>query len=352
MDFIKKFFRKQEEIIHPNFNYEIELLSILNGFSANPIFGLNTFWPERFKELLGDIDPIIKNFLSKDLLKINLEEESLSMVQLKEILQKNNLKTSGSKTELANRVREKIEDKSYLKGLSPLFKITDKGKELVKSYEDQFSKEYDLFLNQILKIILEGKIIEAEKEYFSLKSKFPDQRSLGGSLNKFGDCTLEILKYILEKKVPYFEGRFNELEKNTIREALIIFSITFPNFFNSEPTSFFIEKLKMIDFSLFRDKLSKSSRVSHKVLENPLRVIGYYLHYEYSYIYNLAEFSQIVEKSRSERFSTKYSGVQILNNGCECQEIFGEEKYEWSKIKSIPSIPRNGFCRCIYLPYY
>ena len=351
MNFLKTIFGKPKDLGYPKFNYEIEFLSRLKGVASDPIFGQNTYWPNHFKELLGELGPIVKKMISNGFLEISSKEEVLTVPQLKEILNNNDLSTSGNKQVLCKRVKEEVRDKSYEKGLSAFFKITETGKKIIESYFSQFSKEYALFLHQILGLLLEGKIKEAENRYFFFQNMKSDQRSIGESFEKFSDKTLQILNLIRKNKALYFEGGFNGKEKNDIMDTLNIFAITFPNFHNSEPSPFFLEKLSNVNLSKFKEYLSQSKKVKAGILDNLPLVIGYYLHFEYSFLYNKVEISDFMNRSKSDRFRSNYSGIQILNRDCECNEVFGEERFSWDELDKIPEIPRLGNCNCIYLPY-
>jgi hypothetical protein len=165
--------------IFPRFNYRLEFLQALNKTPSDKLFGLNTYWEARFKELLGNLTPIIKNFLSSGLLEISLKEESLTIKELKEILQKNGLTVSGNKEELAKRVFEMVENKAYQKNLTSFYKLTPAGKRELDAYKESFQKEYSNFLHVQASLFSKGKLQEFQKNHIQLNKFYPDQRSLG-----------------------------------------------------------------------------------------------------------------------------------------------------------------------------
>ncbi|MDG1276094.1 MAG: SAP domain-containing protein [Algoriphagus sp.] len=329
----------------PQFNYQIEFLKRLNKTPSSKLFGENTYWEGRFTELLGDLTVIIKKFHKENLLEISLKEESLTIKQLKEILRENNLPLAGNKEILALRVKDQVQNKSYLKGIDSFFKVTRLGENQINSYLEKFESDYVDFLKNQADIFTSGNFSKLEKNHFLLDQAHPDQRSLGANFDEFTTRTKSILNQIASRSNFYFDWKMTDQERQKIKAALAIRAIIFSN------NERFISKyLGIIDFSEFKKFLNQSNLDSDSLSE--FEIIDYFLKYEFQFLWNnckIKELKKLLEKEPSIR---SIAGIQIINEGCKCQETFGEEKFKRLENNIIPKLPRHATCTCFYNGFY
>jgi len=331
--------QKEESSEFPKFNYKLEFLKALDKSPISNLFGLNTYWEARYRDLLGDLSGIIKKLKSDDLLEVSLVEEALTVPELKQILVDNNLSTSGNKVVLATRVFESVKNKNYLINKESFYKITQKGKEQIKSYRDIFDNEYCNFLHLQASLFAKGNIKEFESNHFRVKDAFPDQRSLGPTFNTFSGKTQKILAHLVKGSRFLYKWDIEEGMQSKLRSAIALRSV---NFNNNE--AFLSESLKDLTLSGFRIFAEKSTT---KLLTNT-EILQYAIEFEHNYLWNLYTLEELKEISKSESRSKKFIGVQILNDGCECQNKFNVEKFLWKDLKSVPVLPRTASCRCLY----
>ncbi|MFN3761273.1 MAG: SAP domain-containing protein [Algoriphagus aquaeductus] len=330
--------------IFPKFNYLLEFLKALNKTPTDKLFGLNTYWEGRYKDLLGNLTPIVKTFVSSGLLEISLKEESLRINELKEILKKNGLTVSGNKEELAKRVFEKVENKSYQKNLTSFYKLTPAGKKEVDTYEKTFQKEYSIFLQLQADLFSKGNLYQFELNHFKLDKAFPDQRSLGGKFGGFSQRTIKILTHLKNGLEFRFDWNFDPETKKNLRSSLALRAANFSN--NKD---FLSKYLSHLDLSEFKDYLQKNNPMEKE--KSNVELLEFFLDFEFSFLWNLyclKEFEEMPEKFGDRNH---YLGVQIWNKGCECEEKFGIEKFNWNEIDKIPTLPRTPNCGCHYSPY-
>ena len=122
------FFNSCNSIIIDGLNkYEIEYLRKLNGKKEDDI--LDEYWDI----VLKDRSRVKKKFMNMDLLRLPTIEESLNLitvVNLKDILKRNNLKVSGKKNELIDRLLVNLNEKDvklHLDLEENMYVISDKG---------------------------------------------------------------------------------------------------------------------------------------------------------------------------------------------------------------------------------
>jgi len=328
----------------PRFNYELEFLKALNKSPTSKLFGLNTYWEGRYQELLGDLKPILRDFLSNGYLVESLKEESLSLKDLKEILQKNGLPTSGNKEVLAMRISENVSDKSYLKNLDSFYKLTDKGKEVFQRYKEEFDSQYLEFLKYQAGLFVVGNRQQFLSNHFKVKADFPDQRSLGLDSDFLSEKTKKILDHLGGKnELRILSGFPNELILK-IKSTIAIYALNF-----NLPNGFVEEYLREIDFSSLKN-LSDNYFGKNSEADKDLNIYNFLL-FEFNTLWNLYTLNRYKEDSKRVSFSKNFMGVQILNQGCKDHEKFGVEKYTWEELNKIPALTRSLTCRCIYSLY-
>jgi hypothetical protein len=328
----------------PNFNYELEFLQALNKSPTSKLFGLNSYWEDRYKELLGDLKPIIKGFLSNGYLVESLKEESLSLKELKFILQKNGLSTTGNKEVLAQRISENVADKSYLRNLDSFFKLTEKGKEEIKSYREKFDIEYSDFLSCQADLFEKGEIQRFISNHFKVKSAFPDQRSIGLGSDSLSEKTKNILRHLSGKKdLRLLSGLPKDMELK-VRSVIAILDLN-----SSLHLPFAEEYLKDLDVLILKDL---SARYFGKDFVNDENIsLSNCLFFEYNTLWNHYALEELKGIPNSRILKNKFFGVQILNEGCFCNEKFGVEKYPWGELDNLPLLPRHLGCKCIFNPF-
>lgn len=328
------------KVLFPKFNYELEFLDAVNNSPINKLFGYNSYWEPRFSELLGELKPILEKFLTEGMIEISSKEEVLKIPELKKILKENNLPQTGTKEILAKRVFEEVKNKSYASHLIPFYKVTQKGNEDIKNYRDEFLKQSLSFLQNQAELLLKGNISDFESNHFYVRGQHPNQRSLLGVNESFGERTKRILKKLSLKEPFRVRCKFPIEFENKLR-VLIGFKEIYVSFFHE----FKNEYLKNIDlneiYSIIR---SNSEGFNFGEKEDFLNAL---IHFEYQYFWNQAKLEEILNFKKS-RPDSKFQGVQILNLGCKCQEEFQEEKYTWDELDRLPKLPRFPRCTCIY----
>ncbi|MCS5490885.1 SAP domain-containing protein [Algoriphagus limi] len=349
MDFFKRFFgnpdsekkhsRNEQGNSYPKYNYELEFLDALNKTPTNKLFGLNTYWEGRYKELLGNLSPILEKFLSQGMLEISLKEEALKVSELKKILNDNNLPQSGKKEILAKRVFEEVADKSYAANLIPFYKLTQKGQDAIDLYRENFFKEYYNFQLNQADLFLQKNLNELESNHFQFRELHPDQRYLLGKFDSFGERAKSILKKLCQNEGFRIKWNFlPEFEKRL--RVLIAFKEIGIRLFDE----FKNEYLKEIDLDeLYPIIQGNPERLNFGSKEE---FVTNLVNFEYQYFWNQGKLQEIIDYRKSSS-NFRFQGIQVLNDGCECQAKYGEEKFTWDNIKDLPVLPRHVKCRCI-----
>lgn len=325
----------------PKFNYELEFLQALNKSPTSKLFGLNSYWEDRYKELLGDLKPIIDGFISEGYLVESRKEESLTIKELKDFLKKHGLSTTGNKEVLVQRILENDVDDSLLKNLDSFFKLTEKGKEEIRTYKEKFDLEYLDFLKSQADIFGRGELQRFISNHFKAKSAFPDQRSMGLGNDAISEKTKNILQYLTGKnELRLLSGLTKEMELK-VRSVIAILAVNF-----RLPVNFSEEYLKDLDLLVLKDLCVN---FFGKESENENRVSLYNcLFFEYNTLWNYYTLEELKEIPKRERLLSKYFGVQIINNNCCSNRELRIEKYYWEELGNIPVLPRSLGCVCIY----
>lgn len=288
----------------PKFNYELEFLQALNKSPTSKLFGLNSYWEDRYKELLGDLKAIINDFISKGFLAKSLREESLSLKEIKDILQKNGLSKTGNKEVLAQRISENVVDKSYLKNLDSFFKLTEKGKEEIKSYREKFDIEYSDFLSCQADLFEKGELQRFISNHFKVKSAFPDQRSIGLDSDILSEKTKNILQHLSRKKeLRLLSGLPKDMELK-VRSVIAILDLN-----TSLPLPFADEYLKDLDVITLKER---STRYFGKDFVNDENIsLSNCLFFEYNTLWNHYALEELKDIPNSRILKSKFFGIQI-----------------------------------------
>lgn len=350
MEFFKRLFGKShtenEQVKNkpnatfPRYNYELELLDALNKTPTNKLFGINPYWEERYKELLGNLSPLLKKFLSQGLLEISLKEEVLKISELKKILKDNNLTQSGNKATLAKRVFEEVEDKSYAVNLIPFYKVTKKGQNEIQAYRKTLLNEFIQFHFDQAQLFLDNNLKELEFKHFRLRELHPDQRFLFGKYESFGDRSRILLKNIYLNGDFRLLWNFPQVFESRLR-VLLAFKEIGIRFFEE----FKNEYLKEIEMEeIYAHVQSNSEGFDFGSREDFLNNL---IHFEYQNFWNQGKFQEIMD-FKKRRPNLKFEGIQVLNDSCDCKGLYGEEKFTWDEITDLPTLPRHVKCRCIF----
>ncbi|MCJ0225631.1 SAP domain-containing protein [Clostridioides difficile] len=127
---------------------------------------------------------LISKFFNMDYLKISNYIEDLTKLtvsELKEILKSNNIKSTGKKAELIERIEKEIscEDLSiFFSSSNKYYALTDKGKELLKNVHKSATKNIDLE-DQCLELIYADKYEDA----YNLICKYESSKNIPRGIN-------------------------------------------------------------------------------------------------------------------------------------------------------------------------
>ncbi|HFL3604748.1 TPA: SAP domain-containing protein [Clostridioides difficile] len=127
---------------------------------------------------------LISKFFNMDYLKISNYIEDLTKLkvyELKEILKSNNIKSTGKKAELIEKIEKEIscEDLSnFFSSSNKYYALTDKGKELLKNVHKSVTKNIDLE-DQCLELIYADKYEEA----YDLICKYESSKNIQRGIN-------------------------------------------------------------------------------------------------------------------------------------------------------------------------
>ncbi|WP_165478819.1 SAP domain-containing protein, partial [Clostridioides difficile] len=127
---------------------------------------------------------LISKFFNMDYLKISNYIEDLTKLtvsELKEILKSNNIKSTGKKAELIERIEKEISCKdlsNFFNSSNKYYALTDKGKELLKDVRKSVTKNTDLE-DQCLELIY----IDKYEEAYDLICKYESSKNIQRGIN-------------------------------------------------------------------------------------------------------------------------------------------------------------------------
>jgi len=349
MQFFKKIFKTSHSNELPKKNLDAKILNSVHKVLKDEI---------KTYPILRENEPLIKRLFSKGFLRFSTLQENLKreflLPELKEILKENDLKVSGKKDDLIERIISNINPEKLQNPKSKIERIllTEMGREFVNLETERFNKELEEFYNKIYKLLFEKKFEEAFKLVsllydYSLKPfGFGKDWSQGFSENEMK--TTKLLR-----EFNFSEGLLNNgIEE--IRSELATYNLFKSNYFGN----FKIEDRIIQKFPDFE------SRYIKEYLEdqpdglaggfNPTNqkdIVKLFVHYIQFTCYNKTELEQLLT-FRDKPFYG-YKGVEVISNDtnrCQrCREI-GSKKYSWREFSKIPKIPFYPGCICIYLP--
>lgn len=178
-------------------NYlEKNFLLYISDFDINDLIHLPLYWTFEYNI---DYKNLINIFISNGYLEIQNYRNNLNKLlvnELKEILKKSNLKTTGKKDELIKRIEENISKdklKNFFCSTNKFLILTEKGKNAVKNIPVSATKDID-FEDEQLELI---KNKEFTKSYENIgnrekKKPIPDELKNNGVWNRYyGELTKE-----------------------------------------------------------------------------------------------------------------------------------------------------------------
>lgn len=158
---------------------------------------------------------LLEKGLIRKLEKAEAMEEVFTKEELKEFAKKAGVRTTGTKKELAERLKEKGADTGR-KGMSTLFRITEKGKAAVEEYKRDHRKAVDDAIEA-----LKGKDYEgAINAYREFDRKWGFEHSSGKRHTIFAHYDIPIERFRFLAWYGMGETRNTENFKNTLRSCM------------------------------------------------------------------------------------------------------------------------------------
>ncbi len=158
---------------------ELYFLKYLDGVNVNDP-NIAGYWTHEYNINYADV---LKQYLGQGLLVVSDEKDlhNFKVAELKQILSEKGLPKTGRKEELINRIHDNFtpdELTKYIKSNEQYYKLTAKGKEMVKNLRPSATKNIELE-DKCYSLILDGKFNEAYMEIAKYESQKPIQRGLG-----------------------------------------------------------------------------------------------------------------------------------------------------------------------------
>lgn len=177
---------------------EKEFLSTFRSVSDTDWFAKGSNWGDFYAaRLKADPYNVFCAYLESGLIieapPAMVLEYDLKLIELQKELKKRELKTSGKKIELAERLLQVEPNyKQFLKKKSKRYTLTEKGREIVSAYFDQQDRRKNNAVQKFKKEFHGGNLLEAEKAALSYRN----DKALGGGM--FGDNLLPVdrIKYL------------------------------------------------------------------------------------------------------------------------------------------------------------
>ena len=158
---------------------ELNFLKYLNKIDVdNP--NIAGYWTHEYNINYSEV---LKQFLGQGLLRIHDEKDlhTFKVAELKQILSSKSLSKTGKKEDLINRIHANFtpsELSKYIKSDKRYYKLTSKGKEMVKTLKPSATKNLDLE-DKCYSLIIKGEINKAHKKIAKYESQKPIPRGVG-----------------------------------------------------------------------------------------------------------------------------------------------------------------------------
>lgn len=347
MLFFKKIFKNSQSNDLPKESLEAVILNTVHKVLIEEI---------KTYAILKDNEALVKRFFSDGFLRFSTLEENLNkefvLPELKEILKENDLKVSGKKDDLIERIISNINFENLQNPKSKLKRIllTDKGRELVINENERFSRELEEFYDKVYNLLFLKKFEDAFKLVSTLYENSLRPNGLGKDWSLgFSKIDMQVSKLLREfhldetllnhgieeirsELATYNLFRFNYLGKYKVEDRILK---KFPNF-----------ESKYIKDYLENEPDGLASNFDSN---NQKDVLFLFVHYIQFTCHNEANLQEIC----SYRDKTKYGykGIELVvsdrSDCAKCSQI-GSKKYSWKEIDKIPKIPFYPGCICWY----
>lgn len=347
MEFFKKFFKVSQSENLPKESLEAVILNTIHKVLNEEI---------KTYPILKENEALINRLFSNGFLRLSTLQENLKreflLPELKEILKENNLKISGKKEDLIERIISNIEPEKVHNSKSKLKRIllTDKGREFVIIENERFSKELLEFYDKVYNLLFLKKFEDAFKLVSSLyenslrPSGFGKDWSLG-----FSEKEMKVTKFL--RDFNFKEGLLNKgIEE--IRSELATYNLFRFNYFgNFKIEDRILHKLPDFESKYIKEYLEyePDGLAGGFDPENQKEVVKLFVHYIHFTCHNEAELLEIL--TYQDKIKNGYKGVEILNNRTDCKLCtkIGSQKFTWRAIEKVPNIPFYPGCTCMYL---
>lgn len=346
---------------YPEWNYELELLKRLNRSKVNDPFNGNTYVENIFRDLVPNLNNKIQNYVDSDILRISNFKDNLFnefiVKELKEILKTKELKVTGKKKELVERILENFEQSEITNPKLNIrkFSLTNRGKETVENYESKFESELVKFQKDVYDLLY---VLEYDKAFdvvanFYASYPFP----LGFSNWSSGFITRDKDKtiYLRGLNLNKYDDKIDEDMNSILCTELATYNLFSYNYFNKyEIVEKFNKYLPDFNPKLIEDFLKNTPTGLFRFYTNPSVKdrIEMFIHFIMNKAHNVSELREIKKDENTHSF---YKGVSIIRNRKDCSlcsEINGEmQNFKWKELDSLPKLPIYPGCTCLYVRY-
>jgi hypothetical protein len=304
---------------------------------------------------LGNLNDVVSEFISDDLLRISSFEESVGMLmtipKLKEYLKQRGEKCTGKKNELVKRAIEKFSDEERLQveETGRLYLITQRGWKIIEEDGNRFNQELDRFQKSLIEPLSKSDFETVFKEVSAFYStyQFPVGLGLTGE-NCINGQVRDVAIQIMESN--YLTGSMaleRDLEQRI--RAIVCLNYLFTSFgitdFDLEGNMIAVwtdfscneieEFLRRTPTGIFR----------HNDAESKSDVIEIFYHALWIEALNNVELKKILESN----FRNRYSGIEILSGTTSCNKCEGLSSFfAWGELNRLPKLPQYPGCTCAY----
>lgn len=350
------FFNSCNSIIIDGLNkYEIEYLRKLNGKKEDDI--LDEYWDI----VLKDRSRVKKKIMNMDLLRLPTIEESLNLitvVNLKDILRRNNLKVSGKKNELIGRLLVNLNEKDIKLYLEKnVYVISDKGLSIIKRYADELDKYKEEHILEMSRLIKNSKYEEAfhkDWDFSSFTDIYEDIRNNNEVIEKPKIFYSEEIKTIFREidwlKLDDLDN--TEEYKELFKDALRYSCISGNGYINASDVVSFLNILTEETFKSRKlEDFLQNNEVYLAKLHAYKNHINIYVYTIESLIRNNIELRELKTDTNNRSY---VRGIEILGcnnyNSCDiCRNH--KNKIAWNELHKLPVLPAHYGCRCSYIAW-
>lgn len=327
--------------------YKIEYLKRLDGKRKSD------YLSEHWDNVLISRTNCKLELIKKDFLKKADAKESLQYLiipDLKNILKTNNLKVSGKKQELIDRILLNLEEDVINQFINePIYVLSKKGLFVVNKYDEMLKNIYESHTQIAYDLIKKYDFPKAFEEVYNYYD-FIDVNIYTFNppkvKKKFDENFYKLYKQISALKLKDLNNtpEFKKLLKIALLYSYMYYdgisdSRTILNFISRFTT----EKLQCKELDEFV-KNNEFYLKNHSLYKDNEHL---YIHTVCSTIHNNLQ----LEKFKNNKFIRKTTkGITILNSDKECSICSRlNPNTPWKKIKKIPSLPAHYGCRCMYI---